>query len=171
MGCSPNVIHHQANEDKLSHVQCDAIKDNILPQWPSTKTMHDTANSQKEISTSNGMLHMMFHCPSGRQPWQAWDAQSLPQAMSTSYHTSQISQSTSYVKGSKSQSTSYVKGSKSHSTSYVKGSKSHSTSARAQMQEWPLWHCPPKKNLRGGHVLSTCPSVEVKEDHVLLDVT
>ena len=29
----------------------------------------------------------------------------------------------------------------------------------------------PKICLRGGHVLSTCHYVEVKEDHVLLDIT
>lgn len=99
MGCNPKRIHHQANQEKLSCVQYDAIKDSILPHRPSTKTMHNTANSQKEISTSNGMFHMTFHCPSGRLPCQARDAQSPPEAMSTSDHTSQISQSTSYVKG------------------------------------------------------------------------
>ena len=148
MGCNPKRIHHQANQEKSSCVQYDAIKDNILPHKPLTKTMHNTTNSQKEISTSNGMLHMTFQCPSGHLPCQARDAKSPPEAMSTSDHMSQISQSTSYVKP-------------------VQVTLHVSKSPNAGMAVVAL---PAQKTLRGGHVLSTCPSVEVNEDHVLLDV-
>ena len=108
------------------------------------------------MSMSNVMLKMTFHCPSGRLPCQARDGQSPHEVMSTSAHTSQVSQSTSFLKGVQ-----VIVHISSHVTNHevhiiFKGGPSHSP--RKQRNKCRHGRCGsarPKICLRGGYVLST----------------
>ena len=134
MGCNPKRNERPVNQEKLSRVQYDAIIENILLHRPSTKTMQNTANSRKEISTSNGMLRTTFQCRRGRLPWQVGDAKSPPEAMSTSDYTSSLSLSTSDHTSEISWSTSDYTSQTSRSTSEHTSHRSQSTSYGTRFQ-------------------------------------